>query len=136
MEYLCGAVCLFAVIASAAVGAWVILTSIFRPRAGGPTPARPAYCPGCDAELAPHSRYCTECDLDLHGRLADRLNRIATAADEVEDLRERGDLDPDTAGRVADRLVARRRDLLHPAPRPTRAVPADPLPVPARAAVS
>jgi hypothetical protein len=137
VEYLCGAVCVLAVIACAAVGAWVILASIFRTHpADGSPPARFAYCPACDAELALNSRYCPECDLDLQGRVAQRLKRIETAEEEVEDLRQRGELDPDTAERVADRLDARRRDLLHPAPQSPRPAPAEPLPVAARAGVS
>jgi hypothetical protein len=83
----------------------------------GSRPSRPGYsdCPKCDAPLFPNDRDCPNCGLDLLSKLARQLDRVRIARREIRQLEHDGQLDHETADRVAEQLDRRRHVLLHPA---------------------
>lgn len=124
-------------------GIWVMLAAVLQGVFGSPErpprQARRKDCPGCGELLLYAERVCPACGLVLGGHRAAALDRVRTAEREVRALAARGDLDAETAGRVAEQLDRRARELLgdepalpgreaRPAAAPASAPPAAPEP--------
>jgi hypothetical protein len=131
VEFVCALLFVLALLAAAVVGIGTIFSWLAR---SGPPPRLVRYdsCPACDEGLRSDDRRCPACDLDLGGRLAERLEAVRVARREVWQLRDAGDLDAETADRVADHFNRRRESLLRPPPRPAPAAPPPAEPVVAR----
>jgi hypothetical protein len=86
------------------------------------------YCPSCDTRLYPTDEHCPRCRLMIAGKLAGRLERNRIAQQEIQVLKEAGQLEEELAHRVVEKLLRRKYELLHPdEERTQRAVP-PPLP--------
>ncbi len=132
----CTLMCVLSAAAALVVAVVVLLWTVQR---SGAAPIVPRnlfdYCPACGAALRGGARDCPECDLDLTGKFARRLERMRTTRLEVRQLQEEGALSEEVAGQVVEQLHLRKEALLgrrrQPAPEVLRPVLAPP-PLPAR----
>ena len=133
MEVACVIVVVLIAVTALGHGIWVFVAGILQSIFGAPTEPKPRVnrlfrdCPACGAETESEDLDCVRCGLALDSGLARKLSRIRTAETEVHKLQESGDLDPDTAKAVSQRLRRRAKALRGlPSGRPRVAAPVPP----------
>ena len=120
---LAGFSCVLVVLGLMALGAWSLVKSFAGPAREEPRRRRSS-CPSCRVPLRGDEWDCPSCRLKFDGKLVREIERIRHAQVEVRALSVRGELEGETAERVAGQLEDRIRTLMAYAPAPLpRAIP-------------
>ena len=121
--FLAGSLCVLVVLGLMALGAWSLVKSFAEPAREEPRRRRSS-CPSCRVPLHGDEWDCPSCRLKFDGKLVREIERIRHAQVEVRALSVRGELEGETAERVAGQLEDRIRTLMPYAPAPLpRAIP-------------
>jgi hypothetical protein len=106
-------------------GIWVLAAMLLRAFSEAAESAREEKsCQRCGRRLAEIDVACSSCGLVATGARAAELEELASAIRQIRRLQDRGDLDTETALRVAQILQERRRSVLTPIVQPVRPVAA------------
>jgi hypothetical protein len=126
MDILIGLAIGLALVTLVGHGLWLLAAALVRLLAGSasshPVDRR---CPRCDYRLRVGERICPYCGLAPAQEPLSEAGDLSAAARMVRLLLERGRIDSETAGRVEQALLARRRELIDPPSKPSLPVLAE-----------